>query len=249
MAETTTSPRLYLNLTLKAGISHPADAQAYHYLMNVMRFKTKDKVRLFNESDGEWSAEVEVSGKKSILFNVLDFLKRPVLCNELTLFFAPLKRAVMDFLIEKGTELGVTHFVPVITEYTQKSHLNWDKYKRTAIEAAEQCERFDVPEILEPRKLMDAVSGHKGTILWADETLSSHPELVPGSPCCKVQKRLQDDTIKKAILIGPEGGFSEKERLALRACDNVSPCHLGSRILRAETAALALLAYLSLGCD
>lgn len=233
MPETTTKyPRLYIDNKLIADSVIAADNQHYHYLMNVLRFKSKDKVRLFNERDGEFLAEVEQTNKKAIAFNVLSLIRKPLLCHELHLFFAPLKRVAMDFVIEKGTELGVTHFRPVITDFTQKTHFKADKYRQTAIEAAEQCERFDVPEIFEPMPLIKVLDSYEGKIMWADEELGRHE--VEVLPLAMAQC--------KAILIGPEGGFSENERTCLRRHDKIEACSLGPRILRAETATLAMLA-------
>lgn len=236
MLETTSKyPRLYVNHNLRSGDVIPAETKHYHYLMNVLRFKPKDKVRLFNAQDGEWLAEITAPSKKAIEFKLLSVLRPAVLCDPLWLFFAPLKRVAMDFLIEKGTELGVTHFVPTITDYTQKTQFNVEKYTLTAIEAAEQCERFDIPILLEPQGLLSALSAYQGSgkILWGDESAA------------RSSGEVNLPKAGNAILIGPEGGFSEAEREKLRQHPQVEACSLGPRILRAETAALAMLAIVN----
>ena len=136
------------------------------------------------------------------------------------------------FIIEKGTELGVRNFQPVFTSRTQFPRLNIDKARLQAIEAAEQTERLDVPEIKAARPLLEVLGAWCETpIIFADEAGEAE---APYEACKKISDPL-------AILIGPEGGFSDAEREELRAMENVHPVSLGPRILRADTAAIALL--------
>jgi 16S rRNA (uracil1498-N3)-methyltransferase len=148
---------------------------------------------------------------------------------DLWLLFAPVKRGRIDWLVEKATELGVKRLLPVVTRRTVVDRLNRERLRAHAVEAAEQCERTALPELVEPRKL-DAVlkSWPEDRRLWfADEAGGEPFAPLPGPA---------------AILIGPEGGFTDEERLAIRALPQARPVSLGPRILRADTAALAAIA-------
>jgi 16S rRNA (uracil1498-N3)-methyltransferase len=270
------------------------DEQA-HYLLRVMRIKQGEMLALFNGADGEWRAEVSVIGKKELQLKVLDQLRDYLLPPDIWLCFAPLKFGRIDYLVQKATELGVAKLQPVYTQYTQADRVNLQRLRANAVEAAEQCERVEVPEIAEPidlpkllaawpvdRQLLYGDESGNGVALkdWlAQQTVSAaspHPNPLPvgegsarsahangkalslglearkfDSPGSNFlvqglgegQDQILRDRIDKfAILIGPEGGFSPNERHILAT--KATAVGLGPRILRADTAAIALLSIL-----
>jgi 16S rRNA (uracil1498-N3)-methyltransferase len=209
------------------------DAQA-HYLANVMRLGAGDTLRLFNGKDGEWLARVGTIQRKQIGLYVLHQTRAPEREPDCWLCFALLKRQKTDLVVEKATELGASVIQPMITARTQADHVNLERLRAIAIEAAEQCERLVVPEIRAPvvlHQVMVSFPGRK--IFIADERRTGSllkNEVLGVNPC--------------ALLVGPEGGFTEAELEAIAGAPLVSRVSLGRRILRAETAAIAGLALL-----
>lgn len=227
--------RLYCHDDLGAGVEIMLQAKATHYLANVLRLKTGDRVRLFNGRDGEWETAIAHICKKNLTLNAVRRLRTQTPEPGPVLMFAPIKKHRMDFLVEKAVELGASVLFPVITRYTQHGKLNMDRLRAQVIEAAEQCERLTLPEVREPKPLLDAVSHTTGPLVLADEQGGGQPLANPdiaGKPL--------------TLLVGPEGGFSADERSRILALDQTLAVDLGPRILRAETAALAGLAVLSI---
>jgi 16S rRNA (uracil1498-N3)-methyltransferase len=219
-------PRLFVDETLADGAGVTVDG---NYLAAVLRLGPGDRVKLFDDRTGEWLAEIVEAGKKRVVLRVGARLKEREEVPDLWLVFAPVKRGRIDWLVEKATELGVKRLLPVVTRRTVVDRLNRERLRAHAVEAAEQCERTALPELVEPRKL-DAVlkSWPEDRRLWfADEAGGEPFAPLPGPA---------------AILIGPEGGFTDEERLAIRALPQARPVSLGPRILRADTAALAAIA-------
>ena len=232
MRENYTLPRLFLPDDLAAGVEIDLPRETAHYLTNVIRKSVGDSVRVFNGAGGEWRAEIIELRKKSVQLRVEEPLRPPVSVPDITLLFAPVRKHRTAFIIEKGTELGVRTFQPVLTARTQFPRLNIEKARLQAIEAAEQTERLDVPEIRAAKPLLDILSAWGDTpILFADEAGDAE---TAQAACLKLSAPL-------AILIGPEGGFTDAERAELRAMPNIHPVTLGPRILRADTAAIAFL--------
>ncbi|MDI3338209.1 16S rRNA (uracil(1498)-N(3))-methyltransferase [Defluviimonas aestuarii] len=228
--------RLCVDQPLGQGQSVPlAEAQA-HYLFGVMREGVGTQVLVFNGRDGEWLAEVTEAGKRKGALTCLEETRPQSAPPDLWLLFAPVKKARTDFIVEKAVELGVSRLMPVLTDYTNSERFRCDKAEAHVREAAEQCGALSLPDVEETAPLPRLLSGWDPArqILWADEAgagRSSSPAalLAGASPG------------PWAVLIGPEGGFSDVERDRLRALDFVHPVALGPRILRAETAALAAL--------
>ena len=232
MRENYTLPRLYIEDDLTADGLIELPREAAHYLTKVIRKTEGDFVRVFNGQSGEWRAVIETVTKKSAQLRVEDQLRDPQASPDITLLFAPVRKHRTAFIIEKGTELGVRTFQPVLTSRTQFPRLNIDKARLQAIEAAEQTERLDVPDIKAARPLLDVLSAWGDMpIIFADEAGNAE---TARDACAKLSPPI-------AILIGPEGGFTDAERAELRALKNVHPVTLGPRILRADTAAVALL--------
>lgn len=225
--------RLFVESPLRPEQPVDLGADQGRYLTRVMRLQPGSKVRAFNGQDGEWECELQGTPKSAVL-NPLRQTRVQGTGTDLTLLFAPIKKARTDFIIEKATELGVSAIHPVLTEYTQTSRVRVDRFRSLAIEAAEQTERMDVPEIFEAVPLAKALSvwTDQRPLIYCDESAEAAPLAVHASSLAQKPA---------SILIGPEGGFSPRERQMLRALDFVIPITLGPRILRAETAVVSAL--------
>ena len=226
--------RLYVTADLKTGAGIALDDKQAHYLRNVLRKESGDTVRLFNGRDGEWLAELQDVSKKGVLAAAKEQIrKQPQNPRTVHLLFAPLKKDRMDFLIEKSVELGATHFHPVITARTDARNLNYDRITAQIVEAAEQCERMDVPALLPEGPLKQKLSqwDKKTPIHWAYERSDTRQISVNTA-----------ETV--AFLIGPAGGFDETEAALLSNHESVKPISLGENVYRAETACLLCLASL-----
>jgi 16S rRNA (uracil1498-N3)-methyltransferase len=236
------SARLFVTSPLAEGAAVELGPEQAHYLRNVMRLGDGDAVALFNGSDGEFRARIQRLGKRTAHLLVEERLRAQQAEADLWLVFAPIKRARIDYLVEKATELGASALVPVITRHTHVERLNLDRLRAHAIEAAEQSERLTVPRIEEPRALDEVLAAWDASrrIMLCDESGTAPPVAAalagPGTNSLAAAAW--------AVLIGPEGGFAETELDALRKLPFVSAVSLGPRILRADTAALAGLAVL-----
>lgn len=233
----TASPRLFVEHDLGTGALITLDEAKTGYLVRVLRLGIGSGVRVFNGRDGEWFGTLATIGKRSceLVLDLQTVSQRPV--PDVWLVFAPLKKARTDFLVEKATELGASRLCPVMTRFTNSERLRTDRLHALATEAAEQTERLDVPWIDEPQPL------HRRLAVWpSDRALVFADELVAGSADQDALSRMSGITGRRTgLLVGPEGGFSEEERMLLRTHPNVITVSLGPRILRAETAAIALL--------
>jgi 16S rRNA (uracil1498-N3)-methyltransferase len=231
-------PRLYVREPLAQGVAIELDQRQANYLGNVLRKGAGDELLVFDGRSGEWLARVAEAGKKRMRLAIECRTREPEALPDLALAFAPVKRAQTDWLVEKATELGVARLQPVITQRTIAERVRLDRLEAIAIEAAEQCGRTVLPEILEPVPLERflKMSAHH-PLYFADEQ--------GGAPIAAVMS-----ATPAAILIGPEGGFTDEERALVRRADNSVAISLGPRILRAETAALAAVtAYMAIAGD
>lgn len=231
-------PRLYINVPFSQGAEISLDAAHIHYLKNVLRKGVGDVLRVFNGRDGEWLASLKVLGKKNGLASLTEKIKQqPKISAPLYLFFAPIKKQRMDFLIEKAVELGVSGLYPVITNRTENRKLNEARMRSQIIEATEQCERLDLPTLYPAQKLPE--------LLRMKETLFLDIPLLVCLERHEATTALSSYSYEKgaAFLIGPEGGFDNQEVKALIAAENIRLIDLGDTILRAETAAIACLSY------
>lgn len=231
--------RLFVATALQEAAIVELDSDRAHYLRHVLRLGNGDAVSLFNGADGEWRATIEATGKRGARLSVGTQLRMQEPEPDLWLVFAPIKRARIDFIAEKATELGVAALVPVFTRYTAMTRVNVDRLRANAMEAAEQTERLSVPIVREPVTLEKLLQDwpRERRLLIADESGS-------GRPIGQELQGLDVAERKKpwAILIGPEGGFHRDELDLLGKLDFVTAVGLGPRILRADTAALAALA-------
>lgn len=227
--------RLFVEAALGEGARVVLEEGQAHYLLHVMRAKVGERLNLFNGRDGEWSARIVETAKRTCMVECTDAVAPQADVPDLWLVFAPIKKTPADYLTQKATELGVRVLQPVMTRRTIVTRVNIERMRANAVEAAEQSGRVSVPEVREPltfdKLLSNWPAGRR--ILFCDEggeapTIADALQTAPAGPW--------------AIFIGPEGGFDPVERVALRDHADVTPVSLGTRILRADTAALAALA-------
>jgi 16S rRNA (uracil1498-N3)-methyltransferase len=231
------APRLHVATRLAEGGSIALTAAQAHYLRAVLRCNRGAPVAAFNAADGEWLCHIAEISKNGSSLRVAHRLREPEPEGglDLWLLFAPIKRARLDWLVEKATELGVSAFVPAWTARTQAERINLERLRAHAIEAAEQSERLSIPELRAPEKLERLLEA------WpAERALIVCDESGAGAPISEVAVRVPPRAA--ALLIGPEGGFDQRELDALGKLPFVSGVGLGPRVLRAETAALAAVA-------
>jgi 16S rRNA (uracil1498-N3)-methyltransferase len=216
----------------------PMPAEQARYLGTVLRRTAGDTVRLFNAQAGEWLASIADIRKDKGHFRLERPLRSASTQPALTLAFALLKRDATDLVLRMGTELGVTRFLPLITERTNSHRVNLERLHAIATEAAEQCERLDIPEICAPDPLAALIGA------WpAGRTLFVAMERMDATSA----RTLADAREADGLLIGPEGGWSEAERQMLAKRAFVAPVSLGSLVLRADTAVAAGLALMGDG--
>ncbi|POF34625.1 16S rRNA (uracil1498-N3)-methyltransferase [Roseibium marinum] len=232
--------RLFLRHILAEGARIEADRGQANYLLNVLRLKDGDFVLVFNGNDGEWLAKIASNGRRDCALQLMERMREQTEPNDLMYLFAPLKHARLDYMVQKAVEMGAGSLKPVITRHTQSSRVNLERMEANVIEAAEQCGVLCVPKVLAPQPLSDVLSvwpeaqpGRR--LLFCDEAEGSN------NPLLALAQMKDKGTQPLAVLIGPEGGFSEEERAELRAQEFVTPIPLGPRILRADTAAVAAL--------
>lgn len=230
------APRLYVDVELSDGAEIRLDGSHAHYLLKVMRIKQGDPVKLFDDRTGEYLAHVTVLGKRDLILMIDGKTRDRESVPDLWLCAAPIKKDRFNWIAEKATELGVAKIMPVQTERTQGHGIKAEKLLAHMIEAAEQCERTALPSLDPLIKLTELLEQWPADrhLFFADERIHETGE---GS----FRKALVAHDGPAAILIGPEGGFSDEENEMIRALPQSVPVSLGPRILRADTAAIAAI--------
>lgn len=238
-------PRLYVDPTLlpeaQPAAPCPVAPEQARYLGTVLRKKTGDQLRIFHAGIGEWLASIADIRKDRGSLTLERQIRPPQPCPPLRLAFALLKRDATDLVLRMGTELGVTEFLPLITERTNTHRINPERLHTIATEAAEQCERLDIPAIT-PVQTLPALLGEwpqQATLFAAIERLGDR---APTNPYTPPKVKAGD-----GLLIGPEGGLSDAECQTLLKRPFIAPISLGSLVLRADTAVVAGLALLGNG--
>lgn len=227
------APRLFVPGPLDSGQVCSLEGGQAHYLARVMRVGEGDAVILCDDQTGEWAARVAHAGKRDVELAVVERLRPREEVPDFTLCAALLKKDRFDLVLEKACELGVRRIQPVLTRRCVANRLNLERARATLIEAAEQCARTALPELAEPVKLDALLKAwdSERSLFFADET--------GGAP---THAAFTAHAGPAALLVGPEGGFDDAERAAIRALPAAKPITLGPRILRGETAAIAATA-------
>jgi 16S rRNA (uracil1498-N3)-methyltransferase len=230
--------RLYLESELKEGAIIPCSRDQANYLRNVLRLSASDEILVFNGHDGEWRARLAEAGKRSCTLEPVEQVRPQQTGPDLDYLFAPLKRARLDYMVQKATEMGVARLRPVLTRHTVAERVNLDRMRANVIEAAEQCGVLRLPEVREPDRLEDVMATWEASrpLVFCDEGAE------PKDPVAALS------TVRRGpvgVLVGPEGGFSAEERALLLAKPYTVRLALGPRVLRADTAAVAALALVN----
>ncbi len=240
--------RLYLDAPLVAGARVRLEAAQSNYLLNVLRMKSGDPVHVFNGRDGEWRARFDVAGKRSIDL-VVDLQLRPQEGGpDIDYLFAPLKRSRLDYMVQKAVELGVARLCPILTRHTVAERVNLDRMRANVIEAAEQCGILRIPTVSEPEKLDQLVArwpSDRGLVFCDEGADTRNPVEALAAALAGHTAASWGAPPRLAVMIGPEGGFSDDERRRILAVPQVIRLSLGPRILRADTAAVAVLALVN----
>jgi len=231
------SPRLFVDAPLEAGRAVPLQRAQAHYLGHVLRLKPGDPVLAFNGRDGEWTTTLEAA-KRAASLRVGGQTRPQTAAGDLHYLFAPLKAARLDYMVQKAVEMGVSRLAPVLTRHGQVTRVNRERMRANAIEAAEQCGILALPEIAAPIALA-AYLAERDPARWLVFCDEDADVANPAAALAAVPMQAG-----LAVLVGPEGGFAADERAALVKQPNLARLSLGPRILRADTAAVAVLALL-----
>ena len=224
--------RLYFSKSLSNNLTDTLDKSQSHYVNKVMRVKESEVFSLFNSS-GEWEAKILNISKGIVEFNVTKQLRQKENFKELWLAFSPIKSNYFNFMIQKATELGVTKFIPIIFDRTIVRKINKERLEKVIIEASEQSNRINVPDIEEPKSLDDFLTNNKVDLIFTDlnsENTKIDLNKVTDNPTC--------------VIIGPEGDFSEEERAKILKFNGVQPLKINENILRSETAVISAISII-----
>lgn len=227
------APRLFVEQEITPSAHLTIEGNQAHYLSRVMRVSPGDTVILCDNVTGEWAAKVLEAAKRSVTLEAVEHLRPRENVPDFWLCAALLKKDRFDLVLEKATELGVARIQPVITRRCVADKLNMDRARHIVTEAAEQCARTALPEIAEPVKL-DALLKS-----WPAERVLFFADEEGGKPAAE---QFRKHASPAALLVGPEGGFDDEERAAIRAMSEAQAITLGPRILRGETATIAATA-------
>ncbi len=230
--------RLFVANPLDAGTEMTLSHAQAHYLLHVLRLSAGSRLLVFDGRSGEWRAEITQARKSDCIIRLIEKVRDQTTAQDIHYAFAPLKQGRLDYMVQKAVEMGASLLQPVVTAHTAVSRLNVERMKANAIEAVEQCGILTLPEIKAPLTLESLLKtcAEDRTIVFCDERAE------PSSPL-KTLEKLQGR--KVMALIGPEGGFSSSEREDLLSKSYVCPISLGPRVMRADTAAVAVLALLN----
>jgi len=232
------APRLFVESPLATGTPVLLAAEQAHYLLNVMRRTDGDPVVLFNGRDGEWRGTIRRTGKRTAEVDLAEKLRDQTAPPDIHYCFAPIKRARLDFIAQKATELGASLLQPVLTRYTVAERVKIERLAANAVEAAEQCGILHLPEVCEPVTLTALLDQWDASrrIVFCDEAAEQADPVA-------ILSALEPGPV--AVLIGPEGGFAPDEREGLMSREFTTPIPLGPRVMRADTAAVAALALVN----
>ena len=224
--------RIFVNRTIASNLVVYIKDKQHHFLKNVLRVKINDLINIFDGKTGEWQTKVMSINRDNTVLYVIDNIRKNIESSDIWLIFAPIKQHRMNLAVQKATELGVTKIIPCITKYTNIRTINIKNLRDNAIEAAEQSKRLDIPSI---EKVVDIESllsewPEDRQLIYCDE------KNIHGNGIIKTFISLKNSINKWAVLIGPEGGFSDLEKQLIINSKNVISVSLGNRVLRSDTA-------------
>jgi len=225
--------RLFFSNTLSADTTDRLDKPQSHYLAKVMRIEESEVFSIFNQN-GEWEAKVLKISKGIVEFKTVKQLRKKESSKELWLAFSPIKSNYQNFMIQKATELGVTKFLPIIFDRTVVRKINNERLEKIVIEASEQSNRLNVPEIEKAQNLKNFLNSNSMDLIFTD--LNSDNKKIEKS-------KLTDKPI--CIIIGPEGDFSEAEREEILSFKGVQSLKINENILRSETAVISAISIIN----
>ena len=225
--------RLFFSNTLSTDMTNRLDKSQSHYLTKVMRVKENEVFSLFNKN-GEWEAKILGTSKNIVEFKTVKQLRKKESSKELWLAFSPIKSNYQNFMIQKATELGVTKFLPIIFDRTVVRKINNERLGKIVIEASEQSNRLNVPEIAKAQNLKNFLNSNSMDLIFTD--LNSDNKKIDKS-------KLTDKPI--CIIIGPEGDFSEAEREEILSFKGVQSLKINENILRSETAVISAISIIN----
>ena len=225
--------RLFYSKSLSLNLTDKLDKSQSHYISNVMRLKEKEVFSLFNSS-GEWEAKILNITKSIVEFNVKKQLRLKENTKDLWLAFSPIKSNYFNFMIQKATELGVTKFLPIIFDRTIVRKINKERLEKVIIEAAEQSNRIQVPNIEDPQNLRNFLDKNDVDLIFTDLNSENNKldlKKLSNKPTC--------------IVVGPEGDFSETEREEILSYKGVQAIKINENILRSETAVISAISIIN----
>jgi len=227
--------RLYYPGAIVENSTNLLSKEHTHYLTNVMRLKRGSNVNLFNK-DGEWLSEIVFLDRDRVEVKFLNKIKESSKSTNVELAICLVKKTSMEIILQKATELGIAKIIPIISERTEVKDLNLERAKKIVVEATEQSNQLNVPDIQEPQKLKDFINSldSNASLFFADINTKK-----------KIDNKIIEKSKKISVLIGPEGDFSPTEREMILAKDNVISFSLSKNILRTETAAISALSLIN----
>jgi 16S rRNA (uracil1498-N3)-methyltransferase len=231
------SPRLFVAAPLAAGATLLLEPDQAHYLAHVLRLKAGDPLLVFNGTEGEWKARLGDTAKRRAFLTIETMVRPQPAPGNLHYLFSPLKRARLDYMVQKAVEMGASRLAPVMMRHTQAERVNVERMRANAVEAAEQCGVLALPEIAVPVNFDAAIAGLSPSrhLVFCDEDAPC------ADPVAALRAARGASPGGLAVIVGPEGGFADDERSALLRRPESSRIALGPRILRADTAAVAAL--------
>ena len=224
--------RIFVNKSISSNLIIYIKDKQHHFLKNVLRIKVNDEINIFDGITGEWKSTVMSINRENTVLRVINIINKLKKSNDIWLVFSPIKQHRMSLAIQKATELGVSKIIPCITEFTNIRKINAKNLHDNAIEAAEQSERLDVPRIEKQVDLTTLLSNwpEDRKLIYCDEKIKEKRSIID------LLTPFKDAENKWAVLIGPEGGFSDSEQELITKSKNVLSVSLGDRLLRSDTA-------------